>query len=253
MDLKLKGRNCIVTGASRGIGRAIALGLAAEGANVAICARHAEALRTTESDLLERDVRVYAAVCDVGDAVALRGFLEEARKDLGSVDVFVHNASALAVGPDVASWEASLRVDLMAAVHACERIVPWMRDAGGGSILFVSSVSGMEASPMPDFGYAAAKAALLAYAKKLALLEAPRGIRVNALAPGSTEFPGGEWAEVRQHQPDLYRAVHASIPSGRLGTPEEVADAAVYLVSGRASWITGATLAVDGGQHRGMR
>jgi 3-oxoacyl-[acyl-carrier protein] reductase len=253
MNLELEGRNCVVIGGSRGIGRAISLGLAAEGANVAICARNEESLRETEAELLKTGVRAYAHVCDVADRVALAAFLEAARQTLGGVEVLVHNASALAVGPELSDWEASLQVDLMAAVHACEQVMPWMVQADGGSILFVSSISGLEVDPAPDFGYTAAKAALIAHAKKLAVMHAPQGIRVNAIAPGSTEFPGGIWSTIREDQPDLYESVRASIPWGRLGTPEEVADLAVFLVSPRARWVVGECVAVDGGQHRGMR
>jgi len=253
MDLGLAGTRCVVTGGSRGIGRAIALGLAAEGATVAICARGEAALRETEADLLALGVGAYAHSCDVADPPQLSAFLDASRQHLGGVDVLVHNASALAVGPDLASWEASLQVDLMAAVRACDQVVPWMEASGGGSILFVSSTSALDASPMPDFGYTAAKAALLAHAKKLSVLLAPRGIRVNAIAPGPTEFPGGVWAQVKDHKPGLYEAVRQAIPWGRLGTVEEVADVAVYLVSPRARWVTGEVLAIDGGLHKGMR
>ena len=253
LDLGLKDSNCIVLGGSRGIGRSIALGLAAEGANVAICARKEEALRKTEGEISAHGVQAYAESCDVGDATALRAFLDSCRESLGSVDILVHNASALAVGPDLSDWEASLRVDLMAAVHACEHVMPWMEEAGGGSILFVSSISGLEVDPSPDFGYTAAKAALIAHAKKLAVMQAPRGIRVNAIAPGSIDFPGGIWSMVEQQQPEMYEGVRASIPWGRFGTPEEVADVAVFLVSPRAAWVVGECVSVDGGQHRGMR
>ena len=253
MDLGLKGFNCVVLGGSRGIGRSIALGLAEEGANVAICARKEEPLRKTESEIAATGVRTYAESCDIGDPTALAAFLSEARQALGSVEVLVHNASALALGPSISDWEASLRVDLMAGVHAAEQVIPWMEQGGGGSILYVSSISGLEADPAPDFGYTGAKAALIAHAKKLAVMHAPRGIRVNAIAPGSIDFPGGVWAHVKDEQPELYEAVRASIPWGRLGTPEEVADAAVFLVSPRAAWIAGECLSVDGAQHRGMR
>ncbi len=253
MDLKLEGRGCIVIGGSRGIGRAIALGLATEGANVAICARKEESLREAEHAILEKGVRCFAGVCDVADSEALSQFLDDARDALGGVDVLVHNASALAIGPDPGDWDASLQVDLMAGVRACEQVMPWMADAGGGSILFVSSISGLEADPAPDFGYTAAKAALIAHAKKLAIMHAHRRIRVNAIAPGSTEFPGGVWEMIKSQQPDMYQSVVRSIPWGRLGTPEEIADLAVFLVSPRAGWVVGECVSVDGGQHRGMR
>lgn len=253
MDLGLSGRSCVVIGGSRGIGRSIALGLAAEGANVAICARNEKPLRAAESEISERGVQAYAHSCDVADPAALTSFLDDARSALGSVDVLVHNASALAVGPDLSDWEASLQVDLMAGVRAAEHVIPWMEEAGGGSILFVASTSGLEADPGPSFGYTAAKAALIAHAKKLAVMHGARGIRANAIAPGSIDFPGGIWAKVKEHQPDFYESVRAGIPWGRFGTPEEVADVAVFLVSARAAWVAGECLSVDGAQHRGMR
>lgn len=253
MNLELDGRNCIILGGSRGIGRSIALGFAAEGAHVAICARGEDALRETESDLRDAGVNVYAAPCDVADADALTSFLKAAKDALGSVDVLVHNASALAVGPSLEDWTASLSVDLMGAVHACTQVIPWMEEQGGGSILLVSSTSGLECDPSPDYGYTAAKAALIAYAKKLAVMHASQGIRANAIAPGSTEFPGGVWAHVKEDQPEFYESIKAGIPAGRLGTPEEVADVAVFLASPRAQWVTGECVSVDGAQHRGMR
>lgn len=253
MDLGLKGRGCVVLGASRGIGRAIALGLADEGANVALCARQEGPLREAVTDVESRGVTAHGATCDIGNATELTAFLDAARAALGHIDVLVHNASALALTADDAAWDASMAVDVRAAVRACTHVLPWMRERRAGSILLVSSIAAFEATPSPDFAYTAAKAALNAYAKKLALHEAPNGIRVNALAPGSIEFEGGVWAMVRDTNPEFYAMVKASIPSGRMGAPEEVADAAVYLVSDRARWVTGVCLAVDGGQHRGMR
>lgn len=253
MDLDLKRRNCIVLGGSRGIGRSIALGLAKEGANVAICARKEDALRATEREIEAAGVKALAVSCDVADREALELFLDTARQKLGGVDVLIHNASALAVGPTVDDWDASLKVDLMAAVYACDRVIPWMIESGGGSILLVSSISGLECDPSPDFGYTAAKAALIAHAKKLGVLHAAQGIRANAIAPGSTEFEGGLWAYLKENQPEVYEGARASIPVGRMATAEEIADVAVFLVSRRAHWINGECVSVDGGQHRGMR
>ncbi len=194
-----------------------------------------------------------ASGADMGELDDVRALADELLINHPTIDVLVHNASALAVGPGLDDWEASLRVDLMAAVRACDQVVPWMVAAGGGSILFVSSISGLEADPAPDYGYTAAKAALIAHAKKLGVMLAPQGIRVNAIAPGSTEFPGGSWASIKEHGAELYSSVRASIPVGRLATPEEIADVAVFLVSRRAGWVVGECVSVDGGQHRGMR
>ncbi len=253
MDLELRGVNCVVLGASRGIGRAIAVALGREGANVALCARGESGLADAAVAIAAVGVVAHAAPCDIADPESLGAFLEGARAALGSVDVLVHNASALAGGPELACWEPSLRVDLMAAVQACERVIPWMIERGSGCILLVSSISGLEATPTPDFAYTTVKAALIAYAKKLAIMHGGKGIRVNAIAPGSVDFPGGFWDGMRQGDPGLYQAVRMSIPEGRFGTPEEIADVAAFLVSRRAGWINGECVAVDGAQHRAIR
>lgn len=253
MDLGLAGKVALVTGASRGIGFAIAQGLAIEGARLAIAARDAAALQAAASVMEGHGAEVLAHPCDVADDAAVAALVAATLDRFGRIDILVSNASALAVGPDRSSWDASLAVDLMGAVRLVEAILPGMRARGSGAILLISSVSAIDASPMSDFGYTAAKAALNAYAKKLAVVEGPNGIRANALLPGSTDLAGGGWDMVRQHQPGLYEMVRGSIPAGRLGTPAEVADAAVWLVSSRANWVTGTALAVDGGQSKGMR
>ena len=253
MDLGLKNKGVIILGGSKGIGKSIALRFAEEGANVSICARGEEALKETENQLLERGSKVYSATCDIGNPQELHTFLQNSKEALGSVDILVHNASALALGPSLEDWKSSIDVDLMAAVNACDKVIPWMLEAGSGSILLISSISGLECDPAPNFGYAAAKAALIAYAKKLAVLYGDKGLRANAIAPGSIEFPGGVWAYMKETQPDMYNGVKRSIPAGRLGTPDEVADVAVFVASSRANWITGECISVDGAQHRGMR
>ena len=248
MDLGLRGKGAVVTGASKGIGRAIALGLAREGANVGICARGGDALREAERELGALGVKVRAEVCDVGTPAALDEFLESARRALGNVDILVNNASAFAFSDDEAGWRSSLDVDLMAAVRAGWRVIPWMAESGGGSILHIASGSGLEAGSPP--AYAAAKAAVISHSKTLAVALAARRIRVNVIAPGSVEFPGGHWEAARSSQPEFYASMLGTIPWGRMGTPEEIASAATFLVSDRASWITGACLRVDGGQGK---
>lgn len=249
MDLGLKGKSVVVTAASRGIGRATALTFAEEGADVALCARGKEVLEETAAAIASHGVKVHAEVCDVADAAALARFLEASRDALGGVDVLVNNASGFAVGDDEESWGVGWSVDVMAAVRASHQVAPWMEAAGGGSIVHVSSTAALEAGAPP--AYSAAKAAMISHAKNLANTLAPQGIRVNTVAPGSIDFPGGIWDGVRQQAPEQYEATRATIPFGRLGTAEEVATAVVFIASPRASWLSGVCLPVDGVQHKG--
>jgi 3-oxoacyl-[acyl-carrier protein] reductase len=253
MDLMLAGKVALVTGASRGIGRAIAEGLVAEGVRLVIAARGAAALDEARRALEATGAEVLAVPADVGDDASVEALVARACERFGTIDILISNASALAVTGERASWDASLNVDVMGAVRLVEAVLPMMRAARGGVILLVSSISAIEAYPMPDFGYTAAKAALNAFAKKLAVVEGSHGIRANALLPGSIEFPGGGWEMMRQNEPAIYEMVRQSIPVGRLGTPQEVAEAAVWLVSPRAGWVNGAALVVDGGQSKAIR
>ena len=248
MNLELAGKNAVITGASKGIGRGIALALAAEGANVAICARGKEALLDTEKELLATGVKVFTELCDVGNHHAVDEFLENARTNLGSVDILVNNVSAFSLGEDLKDWDASINIDLMASVWTTAKVVPWMTEAGGGSILFISSISGLESGSPPS--YAAAKAAVISYSKTMAIQLAPSHIRVNTIAPGSIEFDGGLWASTKENNRQFYDMALGSIPSGRMGAPDEVGKVAAFIVSSAASWVTGTCLSVDGGQHR---
>jgi len=247
MNLGLSGKNAVVTGASKGIGKSIALALAGEGANLAICSRGEDALRSAESEIMEKGVKVFASTCDVGNRDSLNGFLESARNKLGSIDILVNNVSALRFGDEDIDWEVSVNIDLMGSVWATRKVIPWMMEAGGGSILFISSISALEAGSPPS--YAAMKAAIISYSKTLSVDLASKHIRVNTIAPGSIEFDGGVWDMVKQQNRPLYDMVLGGIPSGRMGTPGEVGDVAAFVVSPRASWLTGTCISVDGGQH----
>lgn len=249
MDLQLAGKGVIVTGASRGIGRSIAQAFAAEGANLAVCARGAEGLQKVADELRAKKVRVHTALCDVGDAKQLDAFLDGAAQALGRVDVLVNNPSALALADDEAAWKTSYDIDLMGAVRAAWKVVPWMEQSGGGAIVHISSISGRLAGQPP--AYAAMKAAMISHSKTLSAALAPKKIRVNVVAPGSIDFPGGFWEMVHDSNRAMYESIVATIPSGRMGTPQEVANAVVFLASPAASWVTGVTVDVDGGQFPG--
>jgi 3-oxoacyl-[acyl-carrier protein] reductase len=250
MDLQLKSKNAVVTAASKGIGKAIATRLAGEGVNVAICARGQDALHAAEAELRRTGVKVIAQVCDVAQADALERFLKDARSALGGVDILVNNASAFGLSDDEAAWEASVNVDLLASVRATRTVTPWMAASGGGSIVHISSVAALEAWGSAS-AYGPMKAALISHSKGMAVALATQKIRVNVVAPGSIEFPDGIWDRVKQGNRPFYDNILSTIPWGRMGTAEEVANAVVFLASPCASWITGVCLSVDGGQHKG--
>jgi 3-oxoacyl-[acyl-carrier protein] reductase len=250
MDLALRRKNVIVTGASRGIGRAIALGFADEGANVAICARGQAALDATRDDIMKRGVKAFAQSSDVGDAAQLNSFIDTANDALGGIDVLINNPSGFGGGDDEASWVANFQVDLMASVRATQRVVPLMQARGGGTIVHIASISGLEGSTRAQ-AYAAIKAAMISHSKSMALSLAQHNIRVNCVSPGSIEFPGGVWDQRKNAGDPLYESTRRGIAFGRMGLPEEVAAVVVFAASSAASWLTGAHIPVDGGQHRG--
>ena len=250
MDLGLKGKNVIVTGGSRGIGRSTALAFAAEGANVAICARIPEALERARAEIASLGVSAFAQSCDVGDAAALTAFMQAANDALGGIDVLVNNPSGFGMADSDEGWAAGFNVDMMAAVRASWQVVPWMAARGGGSIIHIASISGMEGSTR-SIPYAAVKAAMISHSKSLALSLASKNIRVNCVSPGSVEFPGGVWEQRKLEGSPIYDATRKGIPFQRMGRPEEIAAAVVFCASAPASWLTGVNLPVDGGQHRG--
>lgn len=247
MEISFKGRKVLVTGGSRGIGRSIALAFAAEGADVAICARDAQGLEAAEAELKRHAGKVFGMSCDLGEASAAASFVTGAAGALGGVDILINNASGLGLNDDEGSWLASINVDLMATVRATRAAIPFIEKTGGGTIINVSSISGLMAVPR-SLPYAAVKAALVNYTMGQALALAQKRIRVNAIAPGSIEFPGGVWDNRKTSDPQLYQRTLDSIPWKRFGTPEEIANVALFLASDMGSWVTGQTIVVDGGQ-----
>jgi 3-oxoacyl-[acyl-carrier protein] reductase len=246
MNLSLAGKNALIAGGSRGIGRSIALAFARAGANVGICARGETSLRATESELNAFGHKVHAAVCDLADGAAVAGWVQSAAESLGGIDVLVNNASGFGVSDDEAGWAASINVDLLAAVRASHAALPWL-ERSQGSIVHISSISGlMPSARTPPYG--AVKAAMIQYTKTQAAQFAAKRIRVNCIAPGSIEFAGGTWEKRKTEDPKLYNAVLSGIGFGRMGRPEEIANVALFLASDAASWVTGQSIAVDGGQ-----
>jgi 3-oxoacyl-[acyl-carrier protein] reductase len=249
MTFQFKGKRVVVTGGSRGIGRAIALGFAGAGADVSICARGRDALDATRTEL-EAKGRAHAAVCDLADGEAVKRYVADAATALGGIDVLVNNASGFGMGDDEAGWAAGLAVDVMAMVRASHVALPLLEQAPGSSIINISSISGLRPS-VRAAAYGAVKAAMMHYTTSQAATLARKGIRVNCIAPGSIEFPGGHWEQLRLAKDPLYTRILDGIPFGRMGTPDEIAAVALFLASDHARWITGQTLAVDGGQLLG--
>ena len=250
MPFDFSGKRVVVAGGSRGIGRSIALGFAAAGADVSICARGEAALAATRDELLALGRNAHAARCDLADGAAVTRYVAEAAAALGGIDVLVNNPSGFGMGDDDAGWAAGFNVDMMAAVRASWQVVPWMAARGGGAIIHIASISGMEGSTR-SIPYAAVKAAMISHSKSLALSLAAKNIRVNCVSPGSVEFPGGVWEQRKLEGSPIYEATRQGIPFKRMGRPDEIAAAVVFCASAPASWLNGVNLPVDGGQHRG--
>lgn len=253
MDLGLSGKVALVTGGSRGIGRAIARRLAAEGCAVAICGRSPDTLEAAVAELRQAGATAHGVAADVTAPGQVERFVDEAAAALGGVDLLVANVGGSAGGGLLDStpedWQRTFDLNLFHAVRAVRAAIPHMERRGGGSVVTIASVSGTKPGPKAQYG--AAKAGEIFLAGALGWELAPKRIRVNTVSPGSILFPGGGWERFRAQNPEQFAAFEQrEFPWGRLGTPEEVADVVTFILSERASWVTGAHIPVDGGQGR---
>jgi 3-oxoacyl-[acyl-carrier protein] reductase len=254
MDLGLQGLKAVVTGGTKGIGRAIAHTLAAEGAHVALCARNAEEVAATVAALQAEFAgqTISGSVVDVADGPALAAWVQAGAQAMGGLDIVVANVSALAIAADDAAWQRGFEVDMMGTVRLVNAAMPYLEQSAHAAIVTISSVSGREI----DFAagpYGAFKAAIVHYTQGLAYHLAGKKIRANTVSPGNTYFPGGVWTQIEQGNPDFFKMALGMNPTGRMGTPQEMANAAAFLASPAASFITGTNLVVDGALTKGVQ
>lgn len=245
MDLGLKGRKVIIGGATRGISKAVTELLAAEGADIAFFSRKTEGLEEHRAALAEHGGKIVAEAFTLTDREGYKGFLTGLAEQLGGCDIFIHSISSSGSQATM-DWEQSFAVDMLGAVDGCESLQPFLEKSGSGSVVLMSSTAAVETFMIPQ-AFNAIKAALITYGKQLSQSWAPAGIRVNMVSPGPITYSGGNWDYIKGAMPEFYNGTVAQIPMGRLGTPEEVAKAVVFLASPAAGYITGTNVMIDGG------
>ena len=248
MDLQLEGKKAIILGGTRGIGRTIADTLVDEGCSVAICASSADPISEAVGAFKSKGVSACGGVVDITDGKALKDWIAKAGDELGGLDILISSAGAMAQGPDEASWEKNLKLDIFGAVNAVEAALPMLEESakqsGDAAIVAIGSTASVVA--MEPSSYGAIKGALVFYIKGVAKQNAPKHVRANVVSPGMVYFKGGVWNMVEERMPDFFKTSLARNPMGRMANPQDIANAAVFLASPCSSYTSGSNLIVDG-------
>jgi NAD(P)-dependent dehydrogenase (short-subunit alcohol dehydrogenase family) len=252
MDLGLKGKKAIVTGATKGIGRAIVELLASEGADVGLCARTGDEVDEALQSLKARGIHAVGGALNVRDAEAYKDWLEKTAAALGGCDIFVPSVSGGGGMDSEKNWWRNFEIDVLHTVRGCEALMEHLKKSGQGSVVIISSTNAIETFAAP-MAYNAMKAALITYAKQLSQFVGKQGVRVNAVSPGPIYFEGGAWEMIKGTNQKFYESTLRAIPGGRMGTPEEVARVVAFLASPASSLITGANVVADHGFTKGVR
>ncbi|MGD8593119.1 MAG: SDR family NAD(P)-dependent oxidoreductase [Gammaproteobacteria bacterium] len=249
MNFDLSGKTAIITGGTRGIGRAIAELFAKNRADVAVAARNAQLLTETTNLLENLGINAYGEVVDVADGSALQAWVHNSNEALGGVDIVVANPSAFGIGTSEEDWRQGFNVDLMGTVRCVQTALPYLEKAADikGDAAIITLSSAMASATDIDSAYGAYKAALINYTKGLARRLAGKKIRANSISPGTIYCENGFWENAKHNMPEVYEEFFNRNPMGRMGTPEEVANATAFLASPAASFITGTNMVVDGG------
>lgn len=246
MDLGLRGKRAILTGATKGIGRRILDQLVQEGCNVAICSRSIEDVELTIDSVTSKRAKVIGDVCNIVDKEDYEDWINRMVKEMGGVDIFIPNVSAGGGMDSERNWHKNFNVDILGTVRGCEAVLPHMQEQGHGAITLMGTTAAVETFGVPQ-AFNAMKAALITYGKQLSQFIGHDNIRVNVVSPGPIEFPGGTWEMLKDTMPKWYQKTARDHLTGRLGTPEEVAKCVAFISSDAASWVNGTNFIVDGG------
>lgn len=248
MDLRLRGKRALITGGTRGIGKAIAETFASEGCNTAICARNSVEIENVVASLKSRGVSAWGAPVDVTDEKAVKNWVSSAADQMGGLDIIISNVGAMALGAEKKDWEKNLKMDIFGLVNLVEAGLGHLEEAAAensdAAITAIGSTAATAAANPSAYG--AIKGAINHFIKGVAKVNAAKKIRANVVSPGMVYFDGGIWSQIEQNQPDIYKTSLARNPMGRMATPQEIANAVVFISSPCSTFTSGINMIVDG-------